>query len=192
MTSTFHIKNMVCPRCIEAVQDIFSNQKINIIHIELGKVETETVVSENQLIIIQEMLDQKGFELIKDKNQKLIDQIKSLIIKVIHHNEKELYNFSFTEYLAGELNTEYKRLSTLFSKIEGFTIEKFIILQKIEKVKELISYNELTFSEIAYKLGYSSVHYLSNQFKKVTGFTPSQFANLELNKRKTLDNIQGQ
>lgn len=190
MTSTFHIKNMVCPRCIEAVQDIFSNQKINIIHIELGKVETETVVSENQLTIIQKMLDQKGFELIKDKNQKVIDQIKSLIIQIIHHRDKSLDNFSFTEYLAEELNAEYKHLSTLFSTNEGFTIEKFIILQKIEKVKELISYNELTFSEIAYKLGYSSVHYLSNQFKKITGFTPSQYANIEISKRKTLDNIQ--
>ncbi|MEE4197139.1 MAG: AraC family transcriptional regulator [Bacteroidales bacterium] len=190
MTSTFHIKNMVCPRCIEAVQEIFSSQKANIILIELGKVEIENELTEKQLKDIQIMLDNKGFELIKDKNQKVIDQIKSLIIQVIHHTDKSLDNFSFTEYLAKELNIEYKQLSTLFSLNEGFTIEKFIILQKVEKVKELISYNELTFSEIAYKLGYSSVHYLSNQFKKITGFTPSQFANLELKKRKALDNIK--
>lgn len=189
MITTLHIKHMVCPRCIEAVQSILTNEGLTVSGIRLGRADINSSLSDEKMERLEVLLKERGFELLKDKYKILTEQVKSVIIDTIHYNQGSLENYNFSSLLADKLNTEYKHLSTLFSSNEGITIEKYIILQKIEKAKELISYHELSVSEIAYNLGYSSVHYLSNQFKKVTGLTPSQYARLENSERKTLDNI---
>jgi AraC-like DNA-binding protein len=121
---------------------------------------------------------------------KIIEKIKTLIVELIHHkNPGEHLRVNYSDYLADALNMDYHYLSTLFSSVENTTIEKYIILQKIERVKELIVYNELTLSEVAYQMGYSSVQHLSTQFKKITGYTPSHFKQIKENKRNPLDNV---
>ena len=156
----------------------------------LGKAVIQTKNGDLPMKKIEQVLIENGFELIEDKNVKLIEKIKVLIIERIHHSDETLENFSFHKYISNNLNVNYNQVSTLFSTSEGITIEKFIIHQKIEKVKELLAYDELTLSEIAYKLGYSSVQHLSNQFKQVTGFTPSAFKKMNLPKRISLDKVK--
>jgi AraC-like DNA-binding protein len=135
------------------------------------------------------VLKENGFELIDDKKSKLIDSIKTLIIEKIHHSGEGREVINYSDYISGKIGYDYSYLSNLFSSVEGTTIEKYIILQKIEKVKELLVYDELTLNEISYQLDYSSVQHLSSQFKKITGLTPSHFKKLKENKRKPLDSI---
>jgi len=184
---TLHIKNMVCDRCITAVKQVLEQMAIPVIKIDLGKaVIKDTTIDLNQLNVALQKL---GFELVKDKNQILTERVKALIIYQIHYaDEAEKTNFS--DYLSRKLNMNYAGISKIFSQTEQITIEKFIILQKIEKVKELIDYGELNFSEIAFKLHYSSVAHLSRQFKKVTGLTLSQYKNSNDSNRNTLDKLQ--
>jgi AraC-like DNA-binding protein len=187
---TLYIKNMVCNRCIKVVKDEFEKLNIKVKNISLGEVETEKEISELPLNKISDILIKNGFELIDDSNSRIIEKIKKEIISVIQHYEDEdLTKINFPKYLADKVNKDYNYLSSLFSKTEGITIEHFIILQKIEKVKEYLKYNELTLSEIAYKLGYSSVQHLSRQFKKNTGLTASEFKTNLFVKRKPLDAI---
>jgi AraC-like DNA-binding protein len=129
-----------------------------------------------------------GFELIDDKKSRIIEKIKNTIIQLVHHQDSGLKN-NLSEVLSSELHHDYNYLSNLFSEIEGTTIEKYFIAQKIERVKELLVYDQLSLSEIAFQLNYSSVAYLSNQFKKVTGLTPSHFKQIKENKRKPLDQL---
>jgi AraC family transcriptional regulator len=183
--SKIYIKNMVCPRCIAAVETILSKMNIIPLQIQLGEVMLETELNPKQTEQLRKQLNAIGFELLDDSHSKQITKIKSLIIHHIHHLED--VKFVFSELLATELNREYSQLSKLFSSTEGITIEQFVILQKIEKVKELLIYNQITLSEIADKMGYSSVSHLSSQFKKTVGLTPSQFKVQNKITRKTLD-----
>ena len=143
--------------------------------------------TENMEKLKKQLLDY-GFELIDDTKSRIIERIKNTIVSLIHHNTVDL-KVNYSQYIESQLNKDYSYLSSLFSEVEGTTIEKYIIHQKIEKVKELLVYDELTLSEIAYKMGYGSVAYLSSQFKKVTGLTPSHFKQVKENKRKPLDEV---
>ncbi|MCU4157021.1 AraC family transcriptional regulator [Carboxylicivirga sp. A043] len=188
-TTTLHIKNMVCNRCIKVVNDEFEKLNLPIISIELGVVEVDDELSGIQLLEVKEVLQDNGFELIDDKKGQLVDSIKTLIIERIHHNENVGETVNSSSYLSSTLGYDYSYLSKLFSSVEGQTIEQYIIRQKIERAKELMVYNELSLKEIAWQLGYSSVQHLSNQFKKITGLTPSHFRQLKDNKRKPLDKV---
>lgn len=179
------IKNMVCPRCISAVELTLKNMNIEPLYVNLGEIKLANELNEVQQLELANNLNTLGFELLDDNKKQLIVKIKSIIIDHIHQQND--VKFAFPELLADQLNKEYSALSKLFSSTEGITIEQFVILQKIEKVKELLVYNEMTLSEIAFKLGYSSVAHLSSQFKKNIGLTPSQFKQQGLNSRKPLD-----
>ena len=178
---------MVCPRCIMAVENIFKNQNIEILDIKLGEVILPRSLSKKETENIKEQLVKIGFELLEDSQQTTIEQIKTIIIDQIHL--KNEHNSNYSEILSSTLHRDYSSISKLFSSVEGITVEQYIILQKIEKVKELLTYNEQNLSEIAFELGYSSVAYLSAQFRKVTGFTPTQFKKQYKELRKSIDKI---
>lgn len=180
---------MVCNRCIKVVNEELSNLGLRVINIKLGEVMVETDDDSFPMKKIKDILSENGFKLIDDINAKMIEKIKVLIINKIHFSSQETGKLNFSKYLSREIGKNYSHLSTIFSSKEGITIEKFIIHQKIEKVKELLAYNELTLSEIAYTNGYSSVQHLSNQFKQVTGMKPSDFKKLKEPIRKPLDKI---
>jgi len=182
------IKNMVCNRCIKVVRDELTNLVYSIIDIELGSVEIKENPSKEELNNITNMLEANGFELIEDSKKKIVEQIKNIIITKIHYSDSE-QDIIFSKLIEKELGKDYSQLSKIFSSIEQMTIEHFVILQKIEKVKEYLRYGEMTLSEIAYLLGYKSVNHLSNQFKKYTGLTATQFKEATQHKRKPLDKI---
>lgn len=179
---------MVCPRCIAAVRKSLEELEIPVDSIELGKVQLATSLSSEQKSILSKSLENQGFELLESKNAALISQIKSLIIEQIHHSDQNLGE-NFSTFLSEKLQHEYTSLSRLFSQVEGITIERFITRQKIERVKELLFYNQLNLSQIAFDLSYSSVAHLSAQFKKETGMTPSEFKKNHPGKRLSLDKI---
>lgn len=183
-----YIKNMVCNRCIMVVKNELEKLGYNPLNIILGEVELKNNLTDSEKLTLNNNLKTLGFELIDDKKSRIIGQIKSNIIEIIHNHNSELKS-NLSVYLSEKLHHDYTYLSNLFSEIEGTTIEKFFIAQKIEKVKELLVYDELSLSEIADLMHYSSVAYLSNQFKKVTGLTPSHFKNIKENKRKPLDEV---
>lgn len=179
---------MVCPRCIEAVKQTLDELEIRFRHIELGKVSLENPISEEKKELVSQALKSKGFELLETKSAQLISQIKSLIIGQIHHND-QVQAENFSTLLSEKLNQEYTSLSRLFSQVEGLTIEKFTTRQKIERVKELLIYDQKSLAQIAFELNYSSGAYLSSQFKKETGMTPSEFKKNKDRKRKGLDQL---
>lgn len=189
MSSTLFIKNMVCGRCIKAVQSDLESLGYNIKSISLGEAVLEEEIQKDGYIKIKEILENDGFELLEDKRAKIIEQIKIAVINRIHY-ETLSDDSNFSSYLEKSLSLDYNYLSTLFSSTENITIEHYIISQKIERAKELLKYGELTLSEIAYQLGYKSVQHLSSQFRQITGFTASKFRNLTDNKRKPLDKVQ--
>lgn len=154
----------------------------------LGEVWLNQELSNNQKEKVRAVLEPLGFELIDDRKSRIIEKIKNVIIDLVHHKDS-LLQTNLSDLLSTELNHDYSYLSNLFSEVEGTTIEKYFIAQKIEKVKELLVYDELSLSEIAHRLNYSSVAYLSNQFKKVTGLTPSHFKQIKAGKRKPLDEV---
>jgi len=170
------------------VQQVFENLGYSPVRISLGNVETANPISEDELEKLRKTLLSYGFELIDDTKSRIIEKIKNTIIQSIHHTSEDL-KVNYSEYIESHINRDYAYLSSLFSELEGTTIEKYIILQKIERVKELLVYDELTLSEIAYKMGYSNVAYLSSQFKKITGLTPSHFKQVKENKRTPLDEV---
>ena len=184
-----HIKNMVCDRCITVVRQQLEQQGLEVQEIALGTADVVPEPSESQLSAIAGSLEVLGFELIDKDKDKLIEGIRNTIIELVHYTELPDLHVNFSQLLAERLNKEYSYLSRLFSESEGITIERFIIQQKIEKVKELLQYDELNLNEIAWKLGYSSSSHLSNQFKSVTGQSPRQFKTLAINQRKPLDKI---
>ena len=179
---------MVCNRCILVVQQELRKLNIESCRVTLGEIETTRELSKEKQDELQKHLDALGFELLDNSKKQLIEKIKNIIIQKVHYAQEEEHH-NFSELLSQSLRKDYSYLSSLFSEVEGITIEKYIINQKIEKVKELIIYDELNLSEIAYQLGYSSVAHLSNQFKKVTGLTPSYFKQVGQNKRKPLDKV---
>ncbi|PIB38556.1 helix-turn-helix domain-containing protein [Maribacter sp. 4G9] len=188
MSNTIHIKNMVCPRCIKAVSTILQKLDIPYTSIKLGEVELVSALDLKKKLSLSIELQDAGFSLINDRKSQLIEQMKSLVVQKIHHSDEEL-DIKWPDFISDKLNLDYKYLSSLFSSVESITFEQYIINQKIERVKELIVYDELTLSEIAFQLHYSSVAYLSNQFKKVTGMTPTQFKKSVDKNRKSLDEI---
>ncbi|MFV0469775.1 MAG: helix-turn-helix domain-containing protein [Dysgonomonas sp.] len=185
-----YIKNMVCPRCVMAVENIFRGLKIEIAHIQLGEVVVkQDNLSNRQLTDIRAELGSMGFELLDDAQQQIIERIKLIIIEQIQNDEPEKQE-TLSELLVAKLHRDYSFLSKLFSTTEGITIEHYTILQKIEKVKELLSYDQLNLSEIAFRLNYSSVAHLSSQFKKVTGLTPSRFKEQSSGLRRSIDGLK--
>jgi AraC-like DNA-binding protein len=183
------IKNMVCNRCILVVKQEFEKAGIVPLAVNMGEVELNKPITEEEIKKLENQLTALGFEILDDKNRKLIENIKSLLIKQVQSGEVEEH-FSLSDFITKHLNKEYSQVSRLFSEVEGITLEQFFILQKIEKVKEWLVYDELSLSEISYKLGYSSVAHLSAQFKKVTGLTPSAFKKIGISHRKSLDKVQ--
>lgn len=179
---------MVCARCKMVVESEFEKLGLNTISVELGEVEVQNAITENQKEVLLKNLQSLGFDIIDDKKSKTIEKIKNLIIDLVHHKNNEL-KLNLSDYLVENLNQDYSTLSNLFSEIENTTIEKYFISQKIEKVKELLVYNELSLSEIADILNYSNVAHLSNQFKKITGFTPTYFKQLKDKKRIQIENL---
>ncbi len=182
------IKNMVCNRCIMAVENELKKLGLEAKNVALGKVTLESELTPDQRNQLNYALNPLGFELIDDKKSRIIEQIKNIIIDLVHHQDNDLRT-NLSDLLNSKLNHDYSYLSNLFSVVEGTTIEKYFISQKIEKVKELLVYDELSLSEIAFRLNYSSVAYLSNQFKKVTGLSPSHFKRIRHDRRKPLDEV---
>jgi len=182
------IKNMVCNRCIMVVKSELENLGYNPVSVELGEVTLNNDLSEAEKETVDSRLHELGFSLINDKKSKLIESIKTLIIELVHRQNSDLKT-NLSDYLSTRLNHDYHYLTNLFSLVECTTIEKYFIAQKIEKVKELLVYDELTLSEIAIQLNYSSVAHLSAQFKKITGLTPGQFKTIRSEKRKPLDEV---
>jgi AraC family transcriptional regulator len=189
MSVQLYIKNMVCDRCIMAVRQVFDKMGLNYQNIQLGQAEFKELPAQEQMLQLREQLEALGFELLDDRKAKLVEQIKTAIVTLIHRDASD-FNLKLSAYLVDKIQMDYHYLSTLFSSVEGITIEKYAIMQRIEKAKELLLYNELNLSEIADDLGYSSVQHLSQQFKKVTGLTPTHFKELRENKRKPLDKVK--
>ena len=183
-----YIKNMVCDRCKMMVRQELKKAGLSPETVELGEVEFSQELTPQQIKTVEEALTPLGFELIDDRKSRLIEQIKKAVIELVYYTE-EMPKVNLSAYLAQKLHYEYSHLSTLFSSIEGITLEKYFIAQKIERVKELLVYDELTLSEIAFQMGYSNVAHLSNQFKKVTGLTPSYFKIIGHSKRNTIDKV---
>ncbi|KAF2081297.1 helix-turn-helix domain-containing protein [Flavobacterium sharifuzzamanii] len=183
-----YIKNMVCSRCKMVVKSEFEKLGLQPISVELGEVELQEEINDTQKEVLLENLQDLGFDLIDDKKTKTVERIKNLIVDLVHHKNNDL-KINLSEYLSENLNQDYNSLSNLFSEIENTTIEKYFISQKIEKVKELLIYNELSLSEIADILNYSNVAHLSNQFKKITGFTPTSFKQSKDKMRIQIENL---
>jgi AraC family transcriptional regulator len=184
-----YIKNMVCDRCILVVRQQLDRNGLSYKNIQLGELELAEELSDRQLSILKDQLHNLGFELLDDKKSALVEKIKASIILLIRGRDAEELTKKLSVVLSEKLNLDYHHLSTLFSSIEGITIEKYVILQRIERAKELLMYAELTLSEIADQMGYSSMQHLSQQFKKITGLTPSHFKSLKKNMRIPLDKV---
>jgi YesN/AraC family two-component response regulator len=189
--NSLKIKNMVCDRCIMTVRQVLEDLGYRVDSVNLGKADITENPDGNALSEIAEKLREKGFELIRGGNQVLVEQIKAELINYLQHIESEKNPQKLSEFLANNLNHNYSYLSNHFSRQEGITIERHLIHLKIERVKELLSYEEKTLSEIAWDLNYSSVQYLSNQFKKVTGQTVSSFRkHMDSDSRQSLDAVR--
>ncbi|WPP51876.1 AraC family transcriptional regulator [Catalinimonas niigatensis] len=186
--TTLHIKNMVCLRCIVAVREALKRIGVEVQHVELGYAEIGDS-SHLDMHLIEETLKALGFELIHDKEKVLVEEIKVKIKEHLQYLDKTQATEPLSLFLSKSLGKNYGYLSNRFSKLESRTIEKYMVLLKIERVKELLDYGELTLSEIATKLGYSSVHYLSAQFKKVTGVSVTHYKKNLTPKRKFLDDL---
>ncbi len=184
-----HIKNMVCDRCIMVVRQQLENIGLNVTQINLGSVTVQPDPDGEQIRLVSSQLKLLGFELLDNEKDQMVERIKSLVIEKVHHSGLADTHLNFSQYLSDGLNKDYAYLSRMFSDAEDTTIEKFIIQQKIEKVKELLEYGELNLNEITWKMGYSSSAHLSAQFKTVTGITPSQFKALKQGERKSIDKI---
>ena len=180
------IKNMVCNRCIMVVKAELEKLGLHPINVALGEAEILEEISEIKKNQLLENLKSIGFDFIDDKKCKVAEKIKNLILELVHSKNNEI-KINLSTFLSENLNQDYKSLSNLFSEIEKVTIEKYFINQKIEKVKELMIYDEMNLNEIANYLNYSSVAHLSNQFKKVTGFSPTNFKHMENRTRNEID-----
>lgn len=188
MEQHLHIKNMVCPRCIATVTEVLTQQGYDVKEVKLG----EAVVSAGTLMSdahVHAALQKHGFELLLEKDEQLTDLIKTTLLEYQRHLEQEYQPITTSVYLSEKLGMSYQHLSKVFSQHTNTTIEKYLIRLKIERVKELISYGQLTLSEIAFQLQYSSVQHLSNQFKKVTGVSVTDFRKNPKNERLPLDNL---
>lgn len=182
-----YIKNMVCNRCKMVVRSELQKFGLHPATVELGEAEIEEELNPEQKQKLNKTLQSLGFELMDDKKSKLIEKVKTTIVELIYSEQQLRVNFS--DYISQLLAHDYSYISNLFTEVEGTTIEKYFITQKIERVKELLVYDELSLSEIAVKLHYTDVSHLSKQFKKVTGLTPSHFKQLKDKKRKPIEEL---
>lgn len=178
------IKNMVCPRCISAVSDLLVSEGVTVKSINLGDVETQEELTQDQQLSVGRKLKDIGFELLDDPRSQLIEQIRVSVLEWVRMDKERI---KLSDYLSARLHKDYSTLSKMFSEVRGVTIERFFILHRIEYVKELLCYSQLSTSEIAYRLGYSSPAHLSSQFKQVTGMTPKEFRELDKHSRIPLD-----
>ena len=169
------IRNMVCDRCRTAVHRVLEAQGLPVQRIELGEVELQHEVADSEREVLRVALQKEGFDLVDDREAVIIARIKVAIVKLVHHDGELKGRVKLGEHLSALLHKEYSGLSALFTQVEGITIEQYFLLQRLERVKELIKYGELTMSEIADRVGFSSVAHLSTQFKKLTGMTPTAF-----------------
>lgn len=185
-----YIKNMVCNRCIAAVKSELHKLGIEPASVTLGEVELKQALSSDLKEKFRVALQSEGFALIDDRRSRLIEQIKTLIIELVHYRDNDL-RVNLSDFLSDKVHLDYHYLSDLFSEVTGSTIEKYFIAQKVERVKELLVYDELSLNEIALQMNYSSAAHLSAQFKKVTGFTPGYYKKIRENKRKPLDEVIG-
>ena len=178
------IKNMVCPRCVSAAKDVLVSEGLTVKSISLGDAETEEELTQDQLLSVGSKLKDIGFELLDDPRSQLIEQIRVSVLEWVRMDKERI---KLSDYLSTRLHKDYSTLSKMFSEVRGVTIERFSILHRIEYVKELLCYSQLSTSEIAYRLGYSSPAHLSSQFKQVTGMTPKGFRELDKHSRIPLD-----
>jgi AraC family transcriptional regulator len=183
------IKHMVCDRCVQAVREELEKVSIQVVEIELGKATVRSEQGGFDLAVLKRVLENRGFELIRDKREEMVERVKLAIIQLIHYNTPPSLGLNYSEFLAQRTERDYKYLSHLFSALENTTIERYIILQKIERAKELITYDELSIGQIARQLHYSSLAHFSNQFKMVTQQTPSQYKKTQKPLRKSLDKL---
>ena len=183
-----YIKYMVSNRCKMMVRDELKKLGLHFMVVDLGEVEIMEDLSAEQRLQLQEALQESGLELMDDKKAILIEKIKNIIIEMVHHSD-EVVKTNFSDYLTTKLDYDYTYMANLFSEVQGTTIAQFLISHKVERIKELIIYDELRISEIAWKMNYSSVAHLSNQFKKVTGLTPSHFRQLKDKRRSPIEDI---
>lgn len=189
-TTTLYIKNMVCPRCIKVVNDELRRLGLDVRSVLLGEVIISGTKESFPFGPVRKALEENGFELIEDKRVKMIEKVKHAVLKLVQNDfEKNPIRIKHSQYIADEVGAEYHSLSSLFSSVEGITVEQYMILQRIERMKELLKYGELSLSEIAYQMGYSSVAHASNQFKKVTGMTPSAFKAMGNVHRHPIDQV---
>lgn len=179
---------MVSNRCKMVVKEALKNLGLHFVMVDLGEVEIMESITAQQRDTLKDTLSNAGLELMDDKRSILIEKIKNTIIEIVHHSE-EMMKVSFSVYLSEKLHHDYTYMANLFSEFQGTTIEQFIILHKVEKIKELLIYGELNITEIAYKMNYSSNAHLSSQFKKVTGLTPSHFKQLKEKRRRPIEDI---
>ncbi len=179
---------MVCDRCILVVKQELIQLGLKIQEIRLGEVNIEGTLTDLQLEEISGKFKDLGFELLKDKKEKIVEKVKNKIVELIHHQDDDL-KINLSQILQDSIGLDYAYISQIFSELEAVTIEKYVIQQRVEKSKELLRYNELTLNEIAQKLHYSSVAHLSAQFKKITGMTPSQYKSSQEHQRISLDKI---
>lgn len=187
--ANLHIKNMVCPRCISTVTRVLTQVGLPVEKVILGEAQLAVPAANVDFDYLNQALQQEGFELIYDREKQLSEKIKNLLIDYLGHFQTEYEPITTSAFLSEKLNMPYQQLSKIFSRQENTTVEKYFIRLKIEKVKELLSYNQLTLSEIAYELKYSSLQHLSNQFKKVTGLSVSEYKNGSPAPRTPLDSI---
>jgi AraC-like DNA-binding protein len=179
---------MVSARCKVAVKEVLKNMGLHFVLVDLGEVDVMEKLTDEQRTELKATLLTAGFELMDDKKAVLIEKIKNAIVEMVHHSE-ELIKTNFSDFLSKKLDYDYTYLANLFSEVQGTTIEQFIISHKVERIKELIIYDELNITEIAYKMNYSSVAHLSNQFKKVTGLSPSHFKQLKDKRRSPIEDV---
>jgi len=183
-----YVKNMVSIRCKMMVKAAMKKLGLHYVHVDLGEIEILEDITQEQREQFRTVLHKSGLELMDDKKSILIEKVKNVIVEMVHYSEAPI-KINFSNFLAEKVHYDYTYLSNLFSEVTGTTVEHFIIAHKIERVKELIVYDELNLTEISYLLNYSSVAHLSNQFKKVTGLTPSHFRKLKQIRRGGLENV---
>jgi len=179
---------MVCNRCVMTVEHILKEHQIPFVQVSLGEVDLERKLSGEELKAVDTALQKVGFELIDTRVNKIIEDIKKTVLEYLDLGE-ESQSLKLSSFITNKIPYDYSYLSDLFSSVEGKTIEQYFILQRIEKVKELLVYDQLSLTEISYQMGFSSVHHLSSQFKKITGLTPSHFKKIGREKRRALDQL---
>jgi len=179
---------MVSNRCKMAVKEVLAKLGLHFIVVDLGEIDIMEEISGEQLENFRIALSDGGFELMDNTRSILIERIINVVIQMVH-NTDEMIKINFSDYLTEKLNHDYNYMSKIFSEVKGITIQQFIIIHKIERIKELLLYHELNLTEISYKLNYCSVSHLSNQFRKVTGLSPSEFKHIKYNSRRSIEDI---